>query len=110
MKIYEYIRGENEITIKLFGKTFMSQTSDYMTAERYQSFLGGLITTIKVNDQITDCSKKDIQILGHSISKRIEENNYRIYYLFGKKIKKVSLLKEFKKQYFKYFDKDYDDI
>ncbi len=110
MKIYEYIRGENERTIKLFGKTFMSQTSDYMTAERYQSFLGGLITTIKVNDQITDCSKKDIQILGHSISKRIEENNYRIYYLFGKKIKKVSLLKEFKKQYFKYFDKDYDDI
>lgn len=110
MKIYEYIRGENERTIKLFGKTFMSQTSDYMTAERYQSFLGGLITTIKVNDQIADCSKKDIQILGHSISKRIEENNYRTYYSFGKKIKKVSLLEEFKKQYFKYFDKDYDDI
>lgn len=60
MKIYEYIRGENERTIKLFGFTFMSQTSVYMTAERLQKFLGGLITTLKVNDQVTDCSKKDM--------------------------------------------------
>ena len=110
MKIYEYIRGENERTIKLFGKTFMSQTSDYMTAERLQSFLGGLITTVKVNDQVTDCSKKDIRILGHSISKRIEENNYRTYYMFGKEIRKISLIDQFKKQYFKYFDKKHDDI
>lgn len=110
MKIYEYIRGENERTIKLFGKTFMSQTSDYMTAERLQSFLGGLITTVKINDQITDCSKKDIRILGHSISKRIEENNYRTYYMFGKEIRKISLIDQFKKQYFKYFDKKHDDI
>lgn len=110
MKIYEYIRGENERTIKLFGKTFMSQTSDYMTAERLQSFLGGLITTVKVNDQITDCSKKDIQVLGHSISKRIEENNYRTYYMFGKEFRKISLIDQFKKQYFKYFDKKHDDI
>ena len=110
MKIYEYIRGENERTIKLFGKTFMSQTSDYMTAERLQSFLGGLITTVKVNDQVADCSRKDIQVLGHSISKLIEENNYRTYYMFGKEIRKISLIDQIKKQYFKYFDKKHDDI
>lgn len=110
MKIYEYIRGENERIIKLFGKTFMSQTSDYMTAERLQSFLGGLITTIKVNDQITDCSKKEIKLFGHSIIRRIEENNYRTYYMFGKEIRRISLIEQFKKQYFKYFDKKHDDI
>lgn len=110
MKIYEYIRGENERTIKFFGFTFMSQTSDYMTAERLQKFLGGLITTLKINDQVTDCSKKDIQVLGHSISKRIEENNYRTYYMFGKEVCKISLIDQLKKQYFKYFDKQYDDI
>lgn len=110
MKIYEYIRGENERRIKLFGKTFMYQTSDYMTAERLQSFLGGLITTHKLNDPIQQILKKDIQILGNSVSKRIEANNYRTYYLFGKEIFKISLMGEFKKQYFKYFDKKHDDI
>lgn len=110
MKIYEYIRGENERTAKLFGFPIMEQTSDYMTAERHQSFLGGLITTIKVNDQYTDRSKKDIMLFGCSITKRIEENNYRNYYFLGKKYRSVSLIDEFKKHYFKYFDKKHDDI
>lgn len=48
----------------------MEQSSDYMTAERYQTFLGGLITTIKINDKYTDCSKKEIRILGKTIIKR----------------------------------------
>lgn len=110
LKIYEYIREENERTIKLFGFTFMSQTSDYMTAERLQKFLGGIITTTKVNDQVTDCSRKDIQIFGYSIAKRIEENNYRIYYMFGKEVRRISLIDQFKKQYFQYFNKQHDDI
>lgn len=110
MKIYEYIRGENERTIKLFGKTFMAQTSDFMTAERYQTFLGGLITTIKINDPTTDCSNKEIKILNKTIIKREEKDNYRIYCTGDKCIYCTSLLDDFKKQYFKYFDKKYDDI
>lgn len=110
MKIYEYIRGENERTIKLFGKTFMSQTSDYMTAERDQTFLGGLITTKKINDPTTDCSNKEIKIFNKTIIKREEKDNYRVYCIGSKCICRTSLLDEFKKQYFKYFDKKYDDI
>lgn len=110
MKIYEYIRGENERIIKLFGKTFMFQTSDYMTSERYQSFLGGLVKTFKINDPYTACHDKNIKILGHVVIRRLEKNNYRTYYLFNKEIKKVSLSDEFKKQYFNYFDKQHDDI
>lgn len=110
MKIYEYIRGENERTIKLFGKTFMSQTSDYMTAERDQTFLVGLITTKKINDPTTDCSNKEIKIFNKTIIKREEKDNYRVYCIGSKCICRTSLLDEFKKQYFKYFDKKYDDI
>ena len=110
MKIYEYIKSEDERTAKLFGFPVMEQTSDYMTSERHQSFLGGLITTVKLNDPYTERSKKDIKILGLSVIKRLEENSYRNYYLFNKKICSFSLIEEFKKCYFKYFDKQYDDI
>jgi len=110
MKIYEYIRGENERTTKIFGFPILKQTSDYMTAQRHQSFFGGLITTVKLNNQYAVQTKKDIKLLGYSVVKRIEENNYRDYYFFGKKFLRISLIEEFKKQYFKYFDKKYDDI
>lgn len=110
MKIYEYIKGENERTAKLFGIPIMEQTSDYMTAERHQKFLGGFITTIKINDKYTDCSNKEIRILGKTIIKRNEKDNYRIYYLGNKEICRFSLLDDFKKQYFKYINNQYDDI
>lgn len=110
MKIYEYKREENERTALIFGIPVMKQTSDYMTSERYQEFLGGLITTTKLNSKESDSSKKEIKILGKSVIKRAEENNYRTYSFLGKEYKKVSLLKEFKKLYFKYFGNEYDDI
>ncbi|MCD7780600.1 MAG: hypothetical protein LUH05_08015 [Candidatus Gastranaerophilales bacterium] len=110
MKIYKYEKEENKGTAKLFGFPILEQTSDYMTSERYQNFFGGLVTTHKINDISTDCSKKDIKILGKSIIKRTEENLYRNYFVFGKKFRSVSLINEFKKEYFKYFDKKYDDI
>lgn len=110
MKIYEYKREENERTALIFGIPVMKQTSDYMTSERYQEFLGGLITTTKLNSKESDSSNKEIKILGKSVIKRAEENNYRVYSFLGKEYKKVSLLKEFKKLYFKYFSNEYDDI
>jgi len=110
MKIYEYKREENERTALIFGIPVMKQTSDYMTSERYQEFLGGLITTRKINSKESDSLNKEIKILGKSIIKRAEENNYRVYSFLGKEYKKVSLLKEFKKLYFKYFSNEYDDI
>lgn len=110
MKIYEYIREENERTAKLFGIPVMKQTSDYITAERYQEFLGGLITTIKLSSKESDSSNEEIKILGKSVIKRFEENNFRTYSFLGFEYRKISLIEEFKKQYFKYFDKQYDDI
>lgn len=110
MKLYEYIKGEEERTTKVLGYPIMVQTTDYMTSERYQSFMDGLITTKKVNNPYTEQSEKDIKFLGKSIIKRREEGNYRYYYIGGKLIRKVSLINEFKKGYFKYFDKKYDDI
>lgn len=109
MKIYEYIREENEKTAKLFGFTIMSKSYDYMAGEKYQSFLGGLITTVKL-DASAERSKKDIKLLGHSITQRIEENNFINYYFLNKKYRSVSLINAFKKQYFKYFDNRHDDI
>lgn len=110
MKIYEYTKGENERAAKLFGIPIMEQTSDYMTAERLQKFLGGIVTTYKTNDPTSDCSKKEIKLFGLSIIRRIEENNYRNYYVLGKVVRKISLIETFKKQYSKFFEGDYDDI
>ncbi len=110
MKLYEYIKEENERTAKIFGIPVMKQTSDYMTAERYQEFLGGLVTTIKLSSKESDSSNKEIKILGKSVIKRLEENNFRTYSFLGFEYRKISLIKEFKKQYFKYFDKEHDDI
>lgn len=109
MKLYEYIKSEDTRTAKLLGFPVMEQTSDYMTAERYQSFLGGIITTIKASSS-NYSSKKDIKLFGMSVIKRIEENGYRNYYAFGKKFRNVLLADEFKKQYFKCFDPKHDDI
>ncbi len=110
MKIYEYIKGDNKRTAKLFGFPIMEQTFDYMTAERHQNFLGGLIKTVKMDDQCTGSFKKDVLFLGHSITKKVEENNYRNFYVFNKKYRSISLADEFKKEYFHYFDKKHDDI
>jgi len=110
MKLYEYIKGEEERTAKILGYPIMVQTTDYMTSERYQSFMDGLITTKKVNNPYTEQSEKDIKFLGKSIIKRREEGSYRNYYIGGKLFRKVSLIDEFKKRYFKYFDKKHDDI
>lgn len=110
MRIFEYIKEENERTAKLLGFTLLKQTSDYMTSERLQTFCGGIITTQRTIDPYTGNTNKNIKFLGKSIIKRNEENNYRIYYIFNKPIKKHSLIKEFKDKYFKYFDKKHDDI
>lgn len=110
MQIFEYIKNENTRTAKFLGIPIMEQTSDYMTAERHQSFLGGLVTTVKLNDIYTERSNKNIKIFGKSIIRRTEEDNFRHYYIFSKKLYSISLIEEFKKQYFKYFNKEHDDI
>lgn len=112
MKIYEHIKGKNERTIKLFGFPIMEQKFEHITVEKSQSFLGGLITVIKIIDkhQYTDCFNKEIKILGKTVIKKEEKDNYRTYYIGNKKIYSFSLIDEFKKQYCKYFDKQYDDI
>jgi hypothetical protein len=110
MKIYEYIRGENDRTIKLFGCPIMEQTSDYMTSIRTQKFLGGIVTTSRVNN-LQNCSfDKEIKVLNFPFLRRYEQDNYKTYSILGKTIRKVSLLNSFKREYFKYFDKKYDDI
>ncbi len=110
MKIFEYRKSENKSVAKLFGFPIMEQTSDYMTTERHQSFFKGFVSTIKINDKYSDCSNKIIKILGKTIIRREEKNNFRTYYIWNKEFCRFSLLDEFKKRYFKYFDNQHDDI
>lgn len=110
MKLFEYVKEENKRIFRILGFTVLKQTSDYMTADRYQEFLGGLITTYKIKNQTTQYSEKEIKLFGKSITRRYEEDNYRTYFFAGKEYRKVSILDEFKKKYFRYFNKDHDDI
>lgn len=110
MKLYEYVKEENKRTAKIFGIPVMKQTTDYFTEEKRQEFLGGLITTIKLSSKKCDGSKKETKIFGKSFIKKLVENNFITYSFLGFEYRKISLINEFKKQYFKYFDKKHDDI
>lgn len=110
MKIVEYIKRDTDRIAKIFGYPIMERISDYKTAERLQKFLGGIVTTYKIDNPMSGSSQKDIKIFGRSIIKKVEENNYRTYLLFGKVFKRISLIETFNKQYSKFFEGDYDDI
>lgn len=64
MKFFEYKKENLERYAKVFGITIMKQSSDYMTAERTQEFLGGLVKTSKLRNITSDCSKKRSKNLG----------------------------------------------
>lgn len=108
--MYEYTKKDNNLTIKFLGFPVLEQSSDYMTAERLQRFLGGIVTTLKKTSLHNDCSQKEIKLFGFSFIKRLEQNNCRTYSTFNTIIRKISLFDTFKKKYFKYFDKQHDDI
>lgn len=110
MKLYEYIKSKNSRTLKVLGFTIMRKS--FSSGRSMQKFLGGLVTTSKV--YFTYLYEKEIKILGCSFSICYDENNSLTYSIFGKTICKISLFniraKRFKKRYFTYFDRQYDDI
>ncbi len=110
MKVFERNKHDKEEKFKILGIPIFEQTSDYMTAEIHQKILNGVISTVKNNNKDSDGSNKEIKVLGKTILKRVEKDNYRKYYLGNLKIHQVSLLKIFKKRYFKYVNGDYDDV
>lgn len=110
MKIYEHIDIENGVICKFLGISIFEQTTDYETGIKFQKFLGSTLTTVKISDTINCNYEKTIKLFEKPILKHVEQDNNRIFYLFNKKIRQVSLLKIFKKKYFKYFDTKYDDI
>ena len=110
MKVFENTKHSKKEKFKILGIPIFEQTSDYMTAEIHQKILNGVISTVKNNNKDSDGSNKEIKILGKTILKRVEKDNFRKYYLGNLKIYQVSLLKIFKKRYFKYIDGDYDDV
>lgn len=113
MKIFEYIKGDKERTLKVMGLTLMQKLVDYKTTEKFQYLLGGLISTCKILNREENYIEKNIKILGHPLIKCIEKNNYKTYYLGTKEVLKKSLLDDFKKKYFKHFapfKNKHDDI
>lgn len=110
MKVFENTKHSKKEKFKILGIPIFEQTSDYMTAEIHQKILNGVISTVKNNNKDSDGSNKEIKIFGKTILKREEKDNYRKYYLGNLKIHQVSLLKIFKKRYFKYVNGDYDDV
>lgn len=103
MKIFEYIKGDKERTLKVMGLTLMQKVVDYKTTEKFQYLLGGLISTCKILNREENYIEKNIKISGHPLIKCIEKNNYKTYYLGTKEVLKKSLLDDFKKKYFKHF-------
>jgi hypothetical protein len=110
VKFYECIKSGDNKTIKFLGFPIMETTFDYMVSQRTQKFLGGIITTCKSRTPNNDCTDKEIKIFNLPFVRHLEQNDCSEYSVFGKTVCNISLLKTFKKEYFKYFDKKYDDI
>ncbi len=116
MKIFETSKSDGNRAVKLFGITIYKKTTDFnierncVKTIRYQSFLGGIIKTCKINDEFGYYYNKQFSILGCTILKNINDGNSVTWYLFNNIIKQLSLKERFKKLYFKYIDEKYDDI
>lgn len=116
MKIFETLKSDGNRAVKLLGITIYKKTTDFNIEEhcvkttRYQTFLGGIIKTCKINDEFGYYLNKQISILGCTILKNINDGNFVTWYLFNNIIKQLSLKERFKKLYFKYIDEKYDDI
>ena len=107
MKIFETLKSDGNRAVKLFGITIYKKTTDFniegncVKTTRYQSFLGGIIKTCKINDEFGYYLNKQISILGCAILKNINDGNFVTWYLFNNIIKQLSLKERFKKLYFK---------
>lgn len=110
MKFFGYQRLTDGGEFKFFGLSLYRHTTDYMTFERNQKFLCGLISTIRKNDIGHYHLVKQIKFFGKTIINREENGVDRIYYCFNRVIKKIPLIKIFEKNYLKLIDKKYDDV
>lgn len=108
--IFNYAKTDNNRSFKVFGIPLYSSNIDYSTNARTQSFLFNLIKTIKTGDIYATDTDKKIQLFGLNILSRVIRKNNIQWKFFGINIKQDNLYKKFKKKYFKYFDKNYDDI
>lgn len=109
-KFFNYKKKNNYRTLNIFGIPIYTRSVDYNTNTRSQSFLFNLIKTIKTGDIYAINTNKKIQLFGLNIlSKEIKQNNIQ-WKFFGINIKHDNLYDKFKKKYFKYFDKEHDDI
>lgn len=77
---------------------------------RHQSFMGGFITTHKVQDEFGVHSDKVIKFLNIPLVKRTEFENIRKWYIFGLKVREKSVAKDFQNKCLKLSDKKYDIV
>ena len=110
IKIFETVKNENEIIMKLFGIKIYEKLVEHITVSVTQKILGGLITTEKRSSDNGNKAEKQIKVLGLQFAKRIDELEKTSWFLFNIKYKEYSLQKLFEKKYLKFFDNKYDDI
>lgn len=110
MKFFGYQRLSDGGEYKFFGLSLYRHTTDYMTSERHQKFLCGLVSTVRKKDIGHYHLVKQIKFLGKTIINREENGVDRVYYFLDRVIKKIPLIKIFEKNYIKLIDKKYDDV
>lgn len=110
MSIFKRGKSTFSRSYKFWGIELYSVTTEYKSLNRTQKFLGGFISTLKRSNYSDYHTEKLTKILNFTFLKRIDDGNNSEFFLFGKKIKEISLTDKFKKNCFKYLEKDTDDI
>lgn len=108
--IFNYSKTDNSRKLKILGLSVYSASVEFRTNLRKQSFVCGLLKTVKTGDIYATDTDKKIQLFSLNIlSREIRKNDIQWKFL-GINIKHDNLFNKFKKKYFKYFDKKHDDI
>ncbi|MBR5555368.1 hypothetical protein IKU74_05085 [bacterium] len=110
MAFLQYIKGESSRTLKLLGLPIYQIKGTHRSSERIQTFLGGLVSTFRLNDNLFNKVEKAIKICGLPLFNRIEESQYVRWYFCGVLFKTIDLKKQFIQKYENVFGKEHDIV
>lgn len=108
--IFNYSKQDNSRKLIVCGIPVFTKNIDFKTNTRTQSFLGGVVKTIKTGDIYATDTLKQFKIFNLNILTRSIKKNDIKWIFAGVTVKQDNLYNKFKKKYFKYFNNKYDDI
>lgn len=93
--LYNHVKSSEFENISICGISILYRD----ICNHRRDFFGGIIKTHKINQEHIGYIKKTVSVFNKTLYERVIENNYKTYYVFGKKVYSVSLCDILIRQY-----------